>query len=98
MYRWCVVLISLLAGGASLAPLALMAASDERLKKDVVRTTLEAIPGVPFASWEWVDGPPGRHYGVIAQDLERVRPEMVHTGPDGMKLVNYGFLNEANHG
>ena len=84
-------------GAAAAAPLAIMA-SDERLKKNVERSLLEAIPGVPFASWEWIDGPPGRYVGVIAQDLEKVRPEMVHTAPDGMKLVNYGFLNEVSHG
>lgn len=82
-------LMSGLASGGALA------ASDERLKKNIERSTLEAIPGVPFASWEWIDGPPGRYVGVIAQDLEKVRPEMVHTGPNGMKFVNYGFLGEV---
>ena len=85
-------------GAANLGGLAALGASDERLKKNIERTSLEAIPGVPFASWEWVDGPPGRFLGVIAQDLEKYRPEMVHTGPDGMKLVDYGFLSEVDHG
>lgn len=92
---------AMLGGAALMAPAAapVVAASDERLKKNIERSTLEAIPGVPFATWEWIEGPPGRYVGVIAQDLERVKPEWVHTGPNGMKFVNYAFLNsEADHG
>jgi hypothetical protein len=87
---------SLLGGAAQLAPLAIMA-SDERLKINVERSTLEALPGVPFASWEWAHAPGERHYGVIAQDLERVAPQYVRETPDGVKMVDYSFL-EANHG
>jgi surface antigen len=87
---------SLLGGAAQLAPLAIRA-SDERLKINVERSTLEALPGVPFASWEWAHAPGERHYGVIAQDLERVAPQYVRETPDGVKMVDYSFL-EANHG
>jgi Chaperone of endosialidase len=92
-----------LGGAALMAPIApaaapALAVSDERKKKNIERTTLEATPGVPFATWEWIDGPPGRFVGVIAQDLEKFRPEMVHTAPDGTKLVDYGFLDEVSHG
>lgn len=88
---------SLLAGGATLAPYAIMA-SDERLKVNVVRSMLEALPGVPFASWEWKDEPGRRHVGVIAQDLEAVRPDLVKTdSATGLKLVDYSFL-EVAHG
>ena len=89
---------SMMSGAAGLGGAAMMAGSDERLKKNIERTSLEAIPGVPFATWEWKDGPPGRVMGVIAQDLEKVRPEMVVTRDDGIKLVNYAFLNEVRHG
>jgi hypothetical protein len=75
--------------GPAAAPLA---ASDERLKTHVERSMLEALPGVPFASWEWKDAPGERHYGVIAQDLEKVRPDLVHYRDDGMRLVDYGGL------
>jgi hypothetical protein len=88
---------SLLSGATSLAPLAFMA-SDERLKINVERMTLEAIPGVPFASWEWAHAPGERHFGVIAQDLEQVDPRWVRETPDGVKLVDYSFLDEVGHG
>jgi hypothetical protein len=66
--------------------------SDERFKADVVREAEEALPGVPFATWEWPDQPGVRHRGVIAQDLERVAPEHVFTRGDGVKFVDYSFL------
>lgn len=82
---------SLLSGGAGLGAAALMA-SDERLKANIERSMLEALPGVPFASWEWKDHPGERHYGVIAQDLEKVRPDLVHFRSDGMRMVDYAGL------
>jgi hypothetical protein len=36
------------------------------------------------------DGTPS--IGVIAQELERVYPELIATGPDGMKAVDYDKL------
>ena len=56
--------------GGTLGGASILAASDERLKTNIVRGMLEAIPGVRFASWEWIDGPPGRHHGVIAPGNE----------------------------
>lgn len=89
---------SLLSGAAQMAPYAL-AASDERLKTDIVRSLLEAIPGVPFASWEWKGEPGKRVVGVIAQDLVKVRPDLVFTDPvSGHMLVDYSFLGEMAHG
>jgi hypothetical protein len=66
--------------------------SDERLKTNIVRDSVEALPGVRFATWEW-KGTPGRRYlGVIAQDVEKVRPDLVYVGPDGFRRVDYSFL------
>jgi len=70
-----------------------IAASDERLKVDVRRSTLEAIPGVPLASWEWPGQPGLRQVGVIAQDLQVVRPDLVLEGPGGYLWVDYGRLH-----
>ena len=43
--------------------------------------------------------PKGRHFGVIAQDVEKILPEVVNTGSDGIKAVAYNeiipFLIEA---
>ncbi len=33
--------------------------------------------------------PEGRHYGVIAQEMEKVLPDVVLTAPDGSKSVAY---------
>lgn len=35
------------------------------------------------------DTPPPLRHGLIAQDVEKVYPELVHMGKDGMKSVNY---------
>lgn len=67
-----------------------VAASDERLKTEIERLPVEAIPGVPFARWRWKDtGDVG--FGCIAQDLEKVRPDLV-VEIDGVKHVLYGGL------
>jgi hypothetical protein len=79
--------------GGQLGGAAIMA-SDERMKTDIVRLGFEAMPGVPFATWRWkpeYEGS-GRTVGVIAQDLEKVAPQYVRTRADGMKLVDYSFL------
>jgi endosialidase-like protein len=60
--------------------------SDLRLKRDV-----RALRGV---SWRWRDDAPPEArrqpgVGVIAQDVEAVFPELVTTGPDGIKRVDY---------
>lgn len=66
--------------------------SDERTKMNIERSTeFEVLPGVPFASWEWKHNPGERHFGVIAQDLEKVAPQHV-TERDGVKFVDYSFL------
>lgn len=84
-------------GGAAMA-------SDERLKSHVHRFKTEALPGVPWATWRWRD-PANREmtFGVIAQDLQKVRPDLVHTGADGFLRVDYAGLagvtpKEVQHG
>lgn len=85
--------LSLLASGGSAVGAAI---SDERAKEDVRRLPVEALPGVPFATWHYRPGygPPGLHVGVIAQDLERVSPRHVSRRADGMRVVDYSFLGE----
>jgi len=75
-------------------------ASDERVKENVERLPIEAspdeAPGVPVAIFEYVWAPGEKRIGVIAQDLEKVRPDLVIQLPGGMRMVNYvglkGFL------
>lgn len=86
-------------GASAAASSAAMFMSDERVKRDVVREETEALPGVPFASWEYLHMPGKRFRGVIAQDLQTVAPEYVHERPDGLLMVDYSFLsNEVSHG
>lgn len=67
--------------------------SDERLKKNITKSpgldTLKLLKGVQF---EWKDS--GRKdYGVIAQDIEKVLPELVNVNEmTGMKGVKYASL------
>ena len=72
--------------------IASLSGSDERIKKNVERLDVEAIPGVPFATFQYKHDPSQTHLGVIAQDLEKVRPDLVHTGPEGIKRVDYSGL------
>lgn len=55
------------------------------------------ISQVRGVSWEWRDDAPDAAkdqpgIGVIAQELERVFPELVTTGDDGIKRVYYAGL------
>jgi hypothetical protein len=91
----------LLTGGsiatACMLPFALpmLMMSDERSKRNIVRSRFEVIPGVPFASWEYKSIPGKRFTGVIAQDLLRVAPQFVHQGDDGFLRVDYSFMMGA---
>ena len=87
---------SLMSGLGGLGALGVMA-SDEKLKDKIERLAWDAIPGVPFATWEWKHRPGAREYGVIAQDLEKVRPDLVHEH-DGLKFVDYNGLWKVRNG
>ena len=74
--------------------------SDVALKDNIIRITnsldiLEKITGLTF-NWK-SDGV--KSYGVSAQEIEKVLPEIVNTRNDGFKGVNYlnliAFLIEA---
>lgn len=69
-------------------------ASDERLKRDIVRMAEEAAPGVPVATWEYRHEPGRRYRGVIAQDVQRHYPHLVGTLPDGHLFVHPIFAPE----
>jgi len=64
--------------------------SDEKLKENVVGISnalgkVLDLRGVYFNRI----GQPEREIGVIAQEVEKVLPELVHEGPDGVKSVAY---------
>ena len=63
--------------------------SDKRLKNDI-----QYINGGPFATWTWNDkaeaiGLKGKSFGLIAQDVERYKPEAVTVSEHGFKQIDY---------
>jgi hypothetical protein len=64
--------------------------SDRRFKRDIERigTLDNGIPWYRFRyEWESETRP-----GVMADEVERVNPEAVHTRPDGIKMVDYSRI------
>lgn len=70
--------------------------SDLRLKTEVndlknVLDNLITLRGVRF-KWLHDQSNASYHMGLIAQEVEKVFPEVVEIGPDGMKGINYPAL------
>jgi hypothetical protein len=68
--------------------------SDRRLKKDIVdaEPMLDRLMQVQFRRYRWKDNsdPASKtEFGVIAQEVEPLFPDVVATGSDGMKTVGY---------
>ena len=79
------------------AGLAGMAPSDERLKTNI--SQVGNLPnGLGLYTWDWNDEAVEKGLsnsmtmGVMAQEVEKVMPEMVVTTPSGYKAVRYGEL------
>lgn len=93
------ILISLqgFEGGAITSTAAIYAAngffdtSDARVKTNVVEIDASKADAVRLVEFDRTDK---KHhgYGVIAQELEKVYPEMVNTDSEGFKSVNYNEL------
>jgi hypothetical protein len=70
--------------------------SDERLKKDIltIENALEKTNQLRGVSYTWKTDKQNENpqIGVIAQKVEKVFPEFVHTDEDGMKSVNYAQM------
>ncbi|WP_413295217.1 tail fiber domain-containing protein [Bdellovibrio sp. HCB185ZH] len=72
-------------------------ASDVRLKKDIheIPDALKKIEQLRGVTYHWKDPSkdPVLQFGVIAQEVESVYPELVRTDNEGTKSVNYlGFI------
>ena len=76
-------LYSALGAGASL-----IGASDIRLKSNIVRVGTHPL-GIGIYEYDIFDR---RERGVMAQELEKVKPEAVLLHPSGYKMVNYGVI------
>ncbi len=70
-------------------------ASDIRLKQNIVFLSgaLDKISQLNPISFEFIDSKfgQGRQYGLSAQDVEKVLPEIVKSDNDGIKKVRYGL-------
>jgi Chaperone of endosialidase len=75
--------------------------SDARLKTNIqpFPNVLDKLTQLQPVHFDWKSSAPpelrggsGRQYGFIAQDVEKVFPEMVSMGEDGYRRVNYGQL------
>lgn len=70
--------------------------SDLRMKTDIepVASSLGKLMEVRGVRFHWKDEsrPAGPHFGVIAQEVEAVFPELVKTDEDGYKRVDYTGL------
>jgi len=62
--------------------------SDRRLKSNVVRVGTHPL-GIGIYEYDIFGH---RQLGVMADEVEQVRPEAVLTRPDGYKMVNYGAI------
>ena len=67
--------------------------SDIRLKKDieVITSATELLNDINGVKFTWKDND-RKCAGVIAQEVEKVLPELVNTADDGVKSVNYDGL------
>jgi len=71
--------------------------SDKRLKTDIknINNSLKSIDKINGVIFHWKDKKKfgeQEEIGVIAQDIEKVYPQVVVTGKDGYKKVKYQFL------
>lgn len=67
--------------------------SDARLKSEVAVLTgaLDKVMALEGVSFSWLANGEAE-IGLIAQDVEKVVPELVVTGSDGLKSVKYGNI------
>ena len=56
---------------------------------DINKSKAKAIPFKEYTYKSSIDGSSKKRYGVIAEDIENHYPELVHTGADGVKGINY---------
>jgi len=70
--------------------------SDARYKKNIkpLKNSLAKISKMRGVSYQWKDENKDQRnqIGVIAQEVEKIYPEFVHTDKNGMKAVNYAQM------
>jgi hypothetical protein len=85
---------NLLGGGAQVGSSYAQYASDKRIKTNVKATGKKSPEGIPIKTFTYKTDPKKRKYrGVMAEDVEKVRPRAVVTDPiTGLKAVDYSQL------
>ena len=64
--------------------------SDRRLKQNIKPITFSNVNQIKFYQFDMIaDSSHRPRLGVIAQDVEKIMPELVYTDDKGMKAVNY---------
>lgn len=82
--------------GKGMAAMGFMPFSDARLKENI--RSLGQVGDFNLYEWDWneegIAAGAGEDptYGVIAQEVEKIRPEYVVMGDDGYRRVNYGAI------
>jgi hypothetical protein len=68
--------------------------SDETQKTDITAITdaIETVKQLNGVKYKWIDNHNQPSIGVIAQDIEKVLPEVVTTNKNGLKSVSYGNI------
>jgi len=56
---------------------------------NIDKSKAKAIPFKEYTYKSSIDGSARKRYGVVAEDIEKEYPELVHTGADGIKGINY---------
>jgi hypothetical protein len=65
--------------------------SDARFKRNIrpIEKVGEKFLALSGKTYEWAEGESGTHYGFIAQDVEKLFPDLVTTDDRGYKSVDY---------
>jgi len=68
--------------------------SDERLKKNIqpLVSSLAKLAQLRGVSFKWKDEPQDNQIGLVAQEVEKILPEIVSTDSEGYKSIAYGKL------
>jgi plastocyanin len=68
--------------------------SDRTQKTDIepIQNAIETVKKLEGVKYKWKDSHNKPSIGVIAQDIEKVLPEVVNENPGGLKSVSYGNI------
>ncbi len=68
--------------------------SDQRLKQNIqpLASSLSKLAQLRGVSFNWKDDQQDNQIGLVAQEVEKVLPEIVYTDSEGYKSIAYGKL------